>query len=451
MTTLTPTQTDVGAKIGDEAGEAFPLLTIAHHPEARFIGERRAFLDEQPFVIGRRGDGFAPGALDDRLISRQHAQIRRAGERLVLEDLGSHNGSYVNGARVGEAELGPGDLVAVGGVVLLVHRGPAFFQRKSHPHIGGVSLAIARVLDQIERAAGSDVTVLIQGETGVGKELVARALHDASGRGGAFVAINCGTVATGVLQSELFGHAKGAFSGAGAERTGLIGSAKGGTLLFDEIGDAPAELQVSLLRLLEQREYRPVGSDKNLQTDARFVAASHVDLRAAVEEGRFRRDLLGRFDRWLIDVPPLRQRREDVLALASGILARRGRPARIERPLALALLAYDWPQNVRELESVVEQILMEQPDGDALALTERITRRLGTSVWGGEETEDDTDDDPAPRMRGRPPTATELRARFVAHGGNVKALAAEFGVGRNTLYRWFKKLGLDPDRLRDGG
>jgi DNA-binding NtrC family response regulator len=428
------------------------VLTIAHHPDPRFIGHRRVLLDDKPVVIGRRAECFGVGALDDRLLSRRHVELARDGDGVRVRDLDSHNGSHIDGERVAEGRLQPGQILGVGGILIVVHRGPAFFQSRAHDAIGGVSYAINCVLELIVRAAKSDVTVLIHGETGVGKELVARALHAARERKGAFVAINCATIPGGVLQSELFGHAKGAFSGAGVERTGLIGSAKNGTLLLDEIGDAPMELQTSLLRLLEQREYRPVGSDRTLTTDAHFVTASHVDLHAAVEAGSFRRDLLGRIDRWTITVPPLRERREDIIALALRFLKSRGREVAIDRALALALLRYDWPRNVRELQAVLEQVTLEQPDADVFALSQTIGARLKAPPAGEPPQEPKSVEAPTDpqRMRGRAPSAEHLRARFIALGGNVKALADEFGVGRNTLYRWFKKLDLDPDRLRDG-
>src|SRR5690606_38022727 len=231
---------------------------------------------------------------------------------IVVRDLGSRNGTYVNGARVERAELSEGDVISLGAVVLVFGRGPLTHQPPRDPLLVAVSPAIAAVLAETEAVAPEP-----------GTELVAQRLHDKSGRSGSFVAINCGGIAEGVAQSELFGHARGAFSGAGIERPGLVASAAGGTLLLDEIGDAPAPLQTSLLRLLESGEYRRVGSDELRVSDARFVAATHVDLRAAVASGAFRQDLMARLSRWVIEVPPLRSRREDVIPIALA-LARRG-------------------------------------------------------------------------------------------------------------------------------
>jgi transcriptional regulator with PAS, ATPase and Fis domain len=243
----------------------------------------------EKLVLGRGCRHFPLPAFQHTRVSRRHAEVVHEGNSLRVADLGSRNGTLVNGMPVDRAELVDGDVVMIGGIMLLAHHGPRFVPApRGHDEIVGIGAACARIHHRIALAAPKDVTVLIRGETGVGKELVARAIHRESGRTGPFVALNCGSIADGVLQSELFGHARGSFSGAVAAREGLVASANEGTLFLDEIGDASPSFQATLLRLLEQREYRPMGSNEQLRSTARFVAATHVALDEAVDAGRFR-------------------------------------------------------------------------------------------------------------------------------------------------------------------
>ncbi len=426
-----------------------PVLTVVHHPNPAFLGARHVLRDGEAVVLGRGASTFGAGVLDDPRMSRRHLQVARTGARVQVTDLGSHNGSFVNGERFSERALAPGDAVALGGVILLLHLGPVFHDPPRHPRIIGVGAGIARVISQIARSAPLEVTVLIQGETGVGKEVVARALHGASGRRGAFVPVNCGGLSEGVLHSEIFGHERGAFSGAGAARGGLVEAARGGTLLLDEIGDASPSLQASLLRLLEGGEYRAVGSDRVLRSDARIVAATNVPLRHAVEQQRFRQDLHGRLDRFVIHVPPLRERREDIVPLAQYFASQLGGVGvSLSRPLVQAMLAHDWPQNVRELHAVVEQAYIETGGGGPMKLTDGMAARLRPTGPAAPVPTASA----APRREGPSarPTAEELRARLTALGGNIKALASELGIARTTLYRWLKAAEIDPDALRRG-
>jgi len=220
----------------------------------------------------------------------------------------------------------------------------------------GSSEAMARVHELIERAGPTAVSVLVRGETGSGKELVARALHARSGRSGGFVAENCAAVAPSLLESELFGHAKGSFTGAVADRDGCFVTADGGTLFLDEIGDMPLDMQAKLLRVLETGEVRPVGSTRTRRVDVRVIAATHRDLAAMVAEKRFREDLLYRLDVVEILVPPLRERPEDVPELVAFFLERLGASDRTVAPDALEALArHGWPGNVRELENEMQR------------------------------------------------------------------------------------------------
>lgn len=233
--------------------------------------------------------------------------------------------------------------------------------REKFSELVGRSQAMREVFNVVEKVAPTRTTVLVTGESGVGKELVARALHTRSPRINApFVAVNCGAIPEGLLESELFGHVKGAFTGASQTKPGLFQSASGGTLFLDEIGELPLSLQVKLLRAVQDRRVKPVGGVEDIEIDARIVAATNRDLQAEVKAGRFREDLFYRLNVIQVKVPPLRERREDILVLAEYFLRKfaqeHGRPALAFTRQALSALAdYDFPGNVRELENAVER------------------------------------------------------------------------------------------------
>ncbi len=235
----------------------------------------------------------------------------------------------------------------------------------------GHSQAIARVREMVTRIAPTDSTVLVTGESGTGKEVIARAIHAASPRRDApFVGINCAAIPSELLESELFGHVRGAFTGADRARSGLLEAARGGTLFLDEIGDMPPEMQAKLLRVLQERKVRRVGGDQEIPVDVRVIAATHRDLPTLVREGRFREDLYYRIHVIRIDVPPLRERREDLPEFVRHFLRRHAermgrRIERIEPSFLEALARHDWPGNVRELENVIERAVALAP-GDAL-------------------------------------------------------------------------------------
>ena len=312
------------------------------------------------------------------------------------------------------------------------HRGAA--------RLAGPSTAMSELRTRIRRVASSDVAVLVQGESGVGKELVARAVHAASPRTSRpFVAINCAALPPQLLESELFGHARGAFTDAKAARQGLFLEASGGTLFLDEIGEMALEVQAKLLRALQERKVRPVGASAEVSFDARIVTATHRDLEDEVRERRFRQDLFYRIHVVRIDVPPLRKRGSDVLELASFFLQRAtskraGPRLELSPPVAERLLAYDWPGNVRELENCIERAV-------ALARFEQLT----------------VDDLPDKIRQYRPDRFTmsaddateivsleELERRYITRvitllGGNKARAAQLLGLDRRTLYRKLEK------------
>ena len=294
----------------------------------------------------------------------------------------------------------------------------------------GRSEAMLEVYKTAARVAPSPATVLILGESGTGKELVARAIHAASPRAsGPFVPVDCGAIAEGVLESELFGHARGAFTGAQTSRRGLFEEAHGGTLFLDELGDVGPALQARLLRALQEGEVRRVGANEPVQVDVRVVAATNKDLAAAVQAGRFREDLYYRLNVVTLRIPPLRDRREDIPLLLEHFAAKHGHPHAVVTPAARDLLvAWRWPGNVRELENVVARALALNPTGviEPDALPEAIRG------WSAA---------PLPSVAaGERPSLAELERRYAAQvlaeqGGNKTRAAEVLGIDRKTLYR----------------
>lgn len=296
------------------------------------------------------------------------------------------------------------------------------------------SAAMQQVLARVERVADSTTTVLIHGQTGTGKELIARALHDRSGRSGKpFVAINCGGMTEGLLESELFGYRRGAFTGAVADRKGLFEVAHGGTIFLDEIGDAPPALQVQLLRVLQEREIRPVGTGQSVPVDVRVIAATNRDLDVEVAAGRFRDDLYFRLRVLPILVPALNDRRDDILPLAAHILATlcRDRPRQLPELTAgarTALIRHDYRGNVRELHNLIERALLLSDPGEPLTeshLFDRHPDAPGHAAPGGGS--ESLYEEVAAFERRR------LAEALDACGGNKTQAAKQLGLG----YRWF--------------
>ncbi len=302
----------------------------------------------------------------------------------------------------------------------------------------GRSAGMLAVYKQIAYAADSSAPVLVTGESGTGKELIARAVHRHSRRAShPFVAVNCGALAETLLESELFGHVRGSFTGAVADHKGVFEQAHGGTVFLDEIGDTTPALQVKLLRVLQEGEVRPVGATRTVHVDARVVAATNVDLELAVAEHRFRQDLYYRLSVIVMRLPPLRERRGDVPLLVDQFLRgsslRRGRSVTITPAAVTALANYDWPGNVRELENTIERLVVfSRGEIDVVDLPPAIAA--------------------APQLRERLfeglPTLDELERRYLLHvlqtvGGNRSRAAEALGIDRRTLYRMAERFGID--------
>jgi DNA-binding NtrC family response regulator len=307
----------------------------------------------------------------------------------------------------------------------------------------------------LARAARSQATVLLRGESGTGKEVAARLVHERSRqRSGPFLAVNVAALPDTLLESELFGHEKGAFTGAVTRKAGRVELAAGGTLLLDELGDLPPTLQPKLLRLLQEREYERVGGTQVHKTDVRFIAATHRDLEAMVAAGQFRQDLLFRVNVLQIRIPPLRERREDIPVLcerfAAALGAQSGRRGLRFDTAALARLAsLDWPGNVRELRNFVERlVVMADEDLLTAALVERELGRLHRPVWGGSPL---TAPPAMAMVGGQLPLETQRRDTEKAAildalrrtGDNRSQAARVLGIGRRTLYSKLRELGLE--------
>jgi two-component system response regulator HydG len=292
----------------------------------------------------------------------------------------------------------------------------------------GKSAAFNRMLELVRRVAPSGTAALLLGESGTGKELVAQAIHQQSGyEHGPFVVVECSGLTETLFESELFGYEKGAFTGAGQRKIGLVESASGGTLFLDEVGDIPLSLQVKLLRLLETGTFRRVGGVETLRADFRLIAATHRDLKAMVERGSFRRDLYYRLSVFPIPLPALRERRSDIALLADTLLARLapGRAYTLSEAARARLQAYDYPGNIRELRNILERAML-MADGDTL-LEEHLPPELRSEEAGMPGVDDIV-----------PLETAELRYlqwALAHHGGDRKSLAAQLGISERTLYR----------------
>jgi DNA-binding NtrC family response regulator len=390
-------------------------------------------------------------------MSGLHARLVRGPEGWRLEDAGSRNGTMVRGTTVAHLALADGDVIEVGRTLLVfrdaLHAAPStpldFDSRQATFPAAGLATLIPALAEEVEalvRIAQSLVPVLLRGETGTGKELTARAVHSLSRRPGAFVAVNCAAIPATLVESQLFGHAKGAFSGAVRDEPGFIRAASGGTLFLDEIGDLPAASQAAMLRVLQEREVVPVGTTRPEPVDLRVVAATNQPLEALVARGAFRTDLLARLDGFTHTLPPLRERREDLGLLVADLLGAIAPPpgtVTLAPDVARALFSYDWPLNVRELRQCLAR-------ASALAGTARVIERghlppAIASMAGARSA-------PLPAEAGElqdgPRLQAQLEALLAEHEGNVAEVARAMGKARMQVHRWMKRHGIDPKRFR---
>ena len=387
----------------------------------------------------------ASWSLTDRAMSRFHCELRVEPDgRVRLKDLGSRNGTRVNGVWIEEAWLQDKATLRLGRNVVgfelcsTTHPVP-LAEGASFGDLVGSSEAMRSVFAQLERAAASDVTVLLMGETGTGKELAAEALHTRGARGkGPFVVVDCGSLPAELIQSELFGHVRGAFTGAVTDRRGAFECADGGTVFLDELGELPLELQPQLLRVLEQREIVRVGDHRRIPVDVRIIAATHRDLRRAVNQKTFRADLFYRLAVLPIRLPPLRERLSELPELVAGLCEQCGigepHRSRLTSPAFLESLArHDWPGNVRELRNHLERACVTgvPEPGDAPA-----------GGAGGPVVDLEV---PLKELKDR--WGSHLERLYLAElvrltGGNIAKIAQRAGLSRMQVYRMLQKHGM---------
>ncbi len=403
-----------------------------------------AWEDDAERIVGR--DEECAVRLSGNDVSRRHASLRRNGAELVIADLDSRNGVRVNGRLVESARIGAGDVVRLGGWVGVVTASPGAFAEIAPGLFGGSVLAEA--IAPLEKAAPSDLPIVLEGETGTGKEVVSRALHGLSGRAGPLVAVNCASLPEGLAEAELFGYRRGAFTGADRASPGFFRSADGGTLFLDEVSDLPLSVQAKLLRVLEERAVQPLGETRTVPIDVRIIVASQGSLAEAVREGRFRADLLARLEGVTVRLPPLRKRREDVPPLFSHYLKEQsqGRAPAVEADLVERLLVHDWPFNVRELVLLVRRLLVLH-GGESTLHAHHLPERMGDSAPPGELTPKKSSASSA-AAGGDPIELPALIAALRTAGGNVARASAILGITRQRAYRLMEGHGVDLESLR---
>jgi two-component system, NtrC family, response regulator GlrR len=379
--------------------------------------------------------------IDDPTVSRFHCEIQIGDDGARLRDTGSLNGSIVDGVRVLEAYLRGGSTVRLGRSALRFDFGTdrkplRISEAREFGILVGESVAMRQVFAVLERVATTEATVLLEGETGTGKTAAARSIHLQSKRmGGPFVVLDCAAVPANLLEAELFGHERGAFTGAEARRAGVFEEADGGTLFIDEIGELPAELQPKLLGVLEGREVRRIGAARTLPVDVRLVAATNRDLRREINLGAFRPDLYYRLAVVRVELPPLRQRAADLPALAARILRGLGGDdravARFSGDEFVASLArHAWPGNVRELKNYLERCLVFE---EALPIEETMSSSAALAV-----------DASIPFGDAKRHAMDHFEREYLVdllrrHGGVVTEAAAAAGLDRTHVYRLLRK------------
>jgi DNA-binding NtrC family response regulator len=397
-------------------------------------------------VVG--ADPAADVPLSDAAVSRRHCTIVPTDGGFEVADLGSRNGTFLDGARITSATVPVGAVLRVGTTLIqlmpdevTVEIPPS--QASSFGALYGESTAMRQVFSVLERASVSDASILFIGESGTGKELAARAVHDHSRRsGGPFVVFDCGASTETLIESDLFGHRKGAFTGAVADRPGAFALADGGTLFLDEIGDLPLPLQPKLLRLLEAGEVTPLGAQKSERHQVRVVAATHRNLWDEVGRGAFRGDLYYRLGVVEVHLPPLRQRPSDIPELVRRFLAAHGASTDdLAGPNLDRLSAYHWPGNVRELRNVIARAVALSAPGTPLS-------RMPIMLRAGAQPERRSAEADRPFAEAKAEVVGRFEKEYLEDllrrsGGNMAEAARRAGLERKYLYRLLERVGID--------
>jgi DNA-binding NtrC family response regulator len=400
---------------------------------------------EGTLLVGKHPDNDV--VLSAAGVSRYHLEFRAEPDRVLVRDVGSKNGTYFDGARITEVRIGAGAVLRVGGPGGLELTIELLEQPQMAPsaaeHFGpliGASRGMRSLFAVLERTSPSNATILVVGETGTGKELVAEAVHSASPRANRpFVVVDCGAIPHNLVESELFGHKRGAFTDAHADRSGAFEAAHGGTLFLDEVGELPIDLQPKLLRAVESRSIQRIGETARRDIDVRLIAATNRDLAQEVNQGRFRQDLFFRLAVVTVNLPPLRERGDDVLSLARHIMKQLGHEDAFDLSPAVqeALLSYSWPGNVRELRNALER---------AIHLgAEHAIPMVGGPKNGQQPIEDAPD---LPFKEAKEQIISTFERAYIErlmsrHANNISAAARDAGIDRNYLYRLLKKHGIE--------
>jgi DNA-binding NtrC family response regulator len=427
-------------------------LTVVHPPDVAAAFD----LDATPLAFGRQAAGPGERSIAHRTVSRRHLEVAwdPALGRHYARDLDSRNGTWLAGQPLAaiprvlddNAVLRLGDVVAV----YERHRGDVVdAPAVDHQAVPGHALAIIALRGALARAAPDPAPALLVGESGAGKERIAAELHRLSARRGPFIALNCAALSPQLIESQLFGHQRGAFTGAVQGSAGLFRAADGGTLFLDEIGELPLDLQPKLLRAIEQGDVLPLGSTVPQRVDVRVVAATNRELAREVDAGRFRRDLYARLALWELVVPPLARRRVDLLAWLERLAAQWAAERRLSRPPVLDLapaaveliVRHRWPENLRGLVRLIHELAHLEGKGPLTPAQ--------LPAWLGERDDRPADDDPAPSagasLRPRP-TRDELLAALAGHGWNISATARYYDRDRKQISRWIAMYAIDlPD------
>ena len=427
LSLASPTRLAQAHEVAAQAGGAAANLYLEYAGKRWPVGRR-------PLTVGTAAD--CDVVVEDATVSRHHGRLEPRGELLFVRDLGSTNGTQVDEVTILEAMVRPGARLRIGNTCLHLdaRERPMTTPGPDHFHgMVGATPAMRELYRLLERIAATDAPVLIAGETGTGKELAARAIHAASGRrNGPLVVVNCGAIPEELIESELFGHEKGAFTHALATRDGAFAQANGGTLFLDEVGELPVAVQATLLRVLEEHTFKRVGGNRELTSDFRVVAATHRDLAAEVREGRFRQDLFFRLYVAPVTLPPLSARLNDLPALIAHLLRRDAAttPPPEVAPEAMALLRrHPWPGNIRELRNCLARAQLVSDGGHLDAAAFAFLNERGPAGPGLD----------LAHLTLQEVERLTIAAHLAAHRGQRSAAATSLGIATSTLYEKLKR------------
>jgi DNA-binding NtrC family response regulator len=425
-------------------------------------GRKHIVLGRGDLGVAGRDDALTVSVPDDRM-SRVHARLIRRDDRFVLEDNDSKNGTFVNGRRSESTLLDDGDVIEIGHTFFVYrehvpHGSPAtpsVFAESTNPSdlpLATCVPSLAKQFQRLARVADSNIPVVVLGETGTGKEVIARALHRMSRRPGALIALNCGAIPATLIESELFGVRKGAFSGAISDRPGLLRAADGGTLFLDEIGELPAPAQIAMLRVLQEQEVMPIGATRPIKVDVRVMAATHQPLDRMVEAGSFRADLMARLGGLKIQLPAVRERRDDLGLVIQSVLLRIGasKHLQLSRQAARAVFLYPFPGNIRELERALG-LAVTLVDSNGIIELEHLPEALRVNEWKSGSASGSGSPSELKRVesaRNDDERKARLLVLLAQHRGRVAKVARAMGKARMQVHRWIQRYEIDLESFR---